>query len=197
MKRGRRPGETKTRDAIVDAARRSFARAGYDRTTIRAVAQDAGVDPALVMHFFATKEHLFAAAIQLPFDAESEIAALREAGREHFGEGLARLFFRVWEDPATGGAMVSLLRSASSHEDAAQRMRDLLDARIVQPLAGALDAPEARLRASLVSSTLVGLGFARYVLRLEPIASADPEVLIPALGRTLQVCLTEDIFNTG
>jgi AcrR family transcriptional regulator len=191
--RGRRPGETRTREAILDAARGSFAAAGFDRTTIRAVARTAGVDPALVLHWFGSKEELFAAAIDFPFDAEPRIETLLEGGRDRLGEGMARLFFDIWEDPVTGPVMVGLFRSAASYEAAAERVRELLDARILRPLATALDPPDAELRADLASAQLVGVGFARHVLRLEPIASTDPEVLIRALAPTIQRYLRGDL----
>jgi AcrR family transcriptional regulator len=193
--RGRRPGESNTREAILDAARRSFARHGYDRTTIRAIARDAAVDPALVMHFFPAKERVFAAAMELPFDAESALDALLGSHAEQLGEALARMFFGVWEDPETGPGMVGLLRSATSYDAAAERLRELLDVRILRPLATALDAPDASLRADLASAQLIGLGLLRYVLRVEPMASADVDVLVGALAPTLQRYLTGDLAD--
>jgi AcrR family transcriptional regulator len=189
--RGRRPGETKTREAILEAARSSFARAAYDRTTIRQIAGEAGVDPALVMHFFATKQDLFEAAMDLPFDAEAAVVALLESAEEdRLGEAFVRMFFSIWEDPHTGPRMVGLIRSAVSYELAAERVRHLLHARILGPLATALDASEPELRAELASSQLVGIGLARYVLRFEPLASTDAETLIAALAPAIQRYLT-------
>jgi AcrR family transcriptional regulator len=191
--RGRRPGESTTRDAILEAARRHFAAEGFDGTTIRAIARDASVDPALVMHFFGSKELMFAAAMELPFDAASAVGRLLESDRATLGAEFARMFFRIWEDSETGPAMVGLLRSASSHDAAAARMRELLDGQILQPLATALDAPDRQLRSDLASSQLVGIGLMRYVLRLEPLASTDTEILIAALAPTLQRYLTGEL----
>jgi AcrR family transcriptional regulator len=189
--RGRRPGETKTREAILEAARSSFAGAGYDRTTIRQIAAAADVDPALVMHFFATKEELFEAAMDLPFDAEAAVAALLEsADEDRLGEGFVRMFFSIWEDPQTGPRMAGMIRSAASYDLAAERMRHLLHTRILGPLATALGASQPELRAQLASSQLVGIGLARYILRFEPLASTDAETLIAALAPTVQRYLT-------
>ena len=189
--RGRRPGETRTREAILDAARNAFARSGYDRTTIRQIASDAEVDPALVMHFFATKEAVFEAAMDLPFDAEAAVAELLDSsGREQLGEGLARMFFGIWEDPETGPRMAGLIRSAASHELAAERVRSLFHVRILEPLGLALAASEPELRAQLASSQLMGIAIARYILRFEPLASTPAETLVRAIGPTLQRYLT-------
>jgi AcrR family transcriptional regulator len=192
-RRGRRPGESTTRDAILAAARRSFAAEGYDRATIRAIARDASVDPALVIHFFASKELMFAAAMELPFDAPSAVGRLLEADRATLGENFARMFFGIWEDGETGPAMVGLLRSAASHDAAAGRMRELIDGQILQPLATALDAPDPQLRSDLASSQLVGIGLMRYVLRLEPLASTATEDLIAAVAPTLQRYLAGEL----
>jgi AcrR family transcriptional regulator len=192
-KRGRRPGETKTREAILDAATRSFAALGYDRATVRAIARDAGVDPALVMHFFPTKDLIFAAVMDLPFDAERALADVLAGERDELAVRLVRRFLSLWEDPETGPAMLGLLRSATSYDTAAERLRELVVARILQPIAGAIDTPEAELRSDLVSAQLVGLAFVRYALRVEPIASAEPEALVAALAPTVQRYLTGEL----
>ncbi len=187
---GRRPGETRTRDAILAAARARFAREGYDRTTIRAVAADAGVDPALVMHFFPTKERLFTAVIDLPEEVENAIDQALRGDPDHLGERLMRMFADVWEDPVTGPRMIGLLRSAASYDAAATRLRDVFDSAIVRRFA---DVSHDRLRADLVSSQLFGVAMLRYVLRIEPLASADRETLIAAVAPTLQRYFTGDI----
>jgi AcrR family transcriptional regulator len=193
VSRGRRPGETRTRDAILAAARERFARDGYDRTTIRGVATDAGVDPALVMHFFPTKERLFTAVIDVPEEVETAIDRVLEGDPGHLGERLMRMFADVWEDPVTGPRMIGLLRSAASHDAAAARLRQVFDARILRRFADVIPGPQARLRADLVSSQLVGVAMLRYVLRIEPLASADREALIAAVAPTLQRYFTGEI----
>jgi AcrR family transcriptional regulator len=187
---GRRPGETKTRDAILAAASERFAREGYDRTTIRGVAADAGVDPALVMHFFPTKERLFTAVIDLPEEVERAIDQALQGDPDDLGERLMRMFTGVWEDPVSGPRMIGLLRSAASYDAAAARLRDVFDVRIVRRFA---DVTPDRLRGDLVSSQLVGVAMLRYVLRIEPLASTDREALIAAVAPTLQRYFTGDI----
>jgi AcrR family transcriptional regulator len=193
--RGRRPGSSTTREAILDAARTRFAEGGYDRATIRDVARQADVDPALVMYFFPTKSELFAAAMELPFDAEAAVAAVLAGDRGRIGDGMARLFFTIWDGPGTGARMVGMLRAATSYEGAAQRFRDLLDAGVIRPLARAIDTPDATLRASLVSSQLLGIGLTRYVLRMEPVASAAADDLVAALAPTLQRYVVGDLTS--
>jgi AcrR family transcriptional regulator len=188
--RGRRPGETRTRDAILAAARERFARDGYDRTTIRGVAADAGVDPALVMHFFPAKEQLFTAVIDVPEDVERAIDQALHGDPDQLGERLVRMFVDVWEDPVSGPQMIGLLRSAASYDAAAARLRDVFDARILRRFA---EVSHDRLRSDLVSSQLVGVAMLRYVLRIEPLASASRETLIAAVAPTLQRYFTGEI----
>jgi AcrR family transcriptional regulator len=187
---GRRPGETRTRDAILAAARERFARDGYERTTIRGVAADAGVDPALVMHFFGAKEQLFTAVIDLPEDVERAIDHALRGDPGQLGERLMRMFVDVWEDPVSGPRMIGLLRSAASHGAAAERLREVFDTRIVRRFA---EVSPGRLRGDLVSSQLIGVAMLRYVLRIEPLASADRETLIAAVAPTLQRYFTGEI----
>jgi AcrR family transcriptional regulator len=189
---GRRPGRESTRIAITDAARAAFTQEGYDAATIRDIARRAGVDPALVHHFFGTKRQLFVETMQLPFDPESLIEMLLSGGRETIGERMAHTFFTVWES-SDAVPIIALVRSAASHEDAARMLREVVAAEIIGRIAEELGTPDARLRASLVGSQVVGLVMARYIIRIEPLASADPDVLMPALAGTLQRYLTGDI----
>jgi AcrR family transcriptional regulator len=183
--RGRRPGRSGTREAILAAARRSFARRGYDATTIRAVAADAGVDPALVGHYFGPKDALFAAALELPRVPSEALSDALEAPDAELGARIASTFLAVWDD-ATGGALVALLRSAGSNERAAATIREFASSEVVPRVAGRLRGPDARLRASLIASHLVGLAMVRHVLRVEPVASAPAAELGAAVGRALQ-----------
>jgi AcrR family transcriptional regulator len=189
---GRRPGRESTRIAITDAARAAFTQEGYDAATIRGIARRAGVDPALVHHFFGTKRQLFVETMQLPFDPESLIEMLLSGDRETIGERMAHTFFTVWES-SDAVPIIALVRSAASHEDAARMLREVVAAEIIGRIAEELGTPDARLRASLVGSQVVGLVMARYIIRIEPLASADPDVLMPALAGTLQRYLTGDI----
>jgi AcrR family transcriptional regulator len=188
--RGRRPGPNSTREDILRAARAAFSEQGYDGGTVRDIARRAAVDPALVMHFFGSKDELFASAMELPFDSEQLVATLLDGPREELGSRMVAAFLRLWEDPEIGPRMLGLVRSAATHELAAQRLRDLVDAQILGPVAATLDAPDARLRAELVGAQLVGLGFARYILGIEPLASADAQTLRRLLAPAVQQHLT-------
>lgn len=187
---GRRPGESGTREAILSAAKEAFGAKGYDATSVRAVARTAGVDPSLVLHFFGSKDGLFEAALELPMDPAVLVAGLLAGDREGLGERVVRTFLGVWDATPGQGPMLAMLRSAVSHEDSAALLRDLLARLILLPLATGAGAGDPELRAGLLASQIAGLAVARYVLRLEPLASADADVLAPLIGPTLQRYLT-------
>ncbi|MBA3523805.1 MAG: TetR/AcrR family transcriptional regulator [Geodermatophilaceae bacterium] len=187
---GRRPGESGTREAILAAARRSFGSAGFVGTTIRGVARTAGVDPALVHHYFGTKDGLFSAALELPFDPTELVPRLLGDGPDGLGERVVRTFLGVWDSTPGQGRMLALLRSAVTDERAAGSLRDFLVTAVMGPMAAAASPDRAELRATLVASQMVGLAMARYVLRFEPLASAGPDQLAPALGATIDAYLT-------
>lgn len=190
---GRRPGKSGTREAIVEAARGAFAQVGYDRATIRDIAAAAGVDPALVHHYFHDKEGLFIAAMELPFDPETILAAVTDGDPERTGERLASLLLLLWDNTETRSPLLGLVRSAVSNEQAATMLREFVTAAIFTRVAKELGMPDAPLRASLVASQIFGLVIARYVVRIEPLASAPRETLVPALAGTIQRYLTGDI----
>ena len=187
---GRRPGESGTRAAVLAAAREAFGMQGYGATSVRAVARTAGVDPSLVLHFFGSKDGLFAAAIELPVEPTEVVAGLLAGGTEDLGERIVRTFLAVWDASPGQGPMLAMLRSAVSHEDAAGMLRELLLRVILRPLAVGAGGSDPDLRAALLASQLVGLAITRYVLRLEPVTSASVDELAPLLGPTLQRYLT-------
>ncbi len=189
---GRRPGDSGTREAILDAARVTFAELGYDGATIRAIAAKAEVDPALVYHFHASKEELFAAALQLPFRPSEVIPALLEGDPEGLGERLLRFFLSVSDRPGVS-PFVALLRSAASNEQASEMLRQFLSEEVLGRIARSLAAPQAELRGTLVGSQLAGLAMVRYILRVEPLASADHDTLVACVAPTLQRYLTGDL----
>ena len=189
---GRRPGPSGTREAILAAARAGFAARGYDATSVRAVAREAGVDPALVHHFFGTKEELFVAAMQLPVDPAAVVRGLLAEGVEDLGPRVVRILLAVWDtDEAT--PLFALLRSAVAQERAAAMLREFLTGAVLTPLAAALDVDRPRLRASLAASQLMGLAVARYLIRIEPLASAPAEEVAAAVGPVLQRYLVEPL----
>jgi AcrR family transcriptional regulator len=193
---GRRPGASHTREAILDAARESFAERGFSDTSVRAVAARAGVDSALVHHYFGTKDRLFAAAMELPFDPAAVAPALLEPGLEGLGERLVRFFLRVWDEPAPRARIQAILRSALTQEAAAALLREFVTRELIGRIAAAVGTPDAPLRATLVGAQLVGLGLLRYIIRVEPLASADPEAVVAAIAPTLQRYLTGQIAPT-
>jgi AcrR family transcriptional regulator len=187
---GRRPGGSGAREAILAAARAAFAEGGFDRTTVRGVARAAEVDAALVHHYFGTKEHLFVAAMELPVDPSVVIPRLLAEGTEGLGERLVGMFLTVWDTPGAASPFLAMIRGAVTHEGAAAMLREFLTTAVLGRLVAALDVDDGPRRAALVASQLVGFAMVRYVLRLEPLASAPPSELVGPLGATLQRYLT-------
>jgi len=191
-RRGRRPGGADTRGALLEAARAAFVELGYDGATVRGIAERAGVDPAMVNHWFGSKEKLFVAAIQLPVDPSAVLEQVVPGDPEKLGERIIGAFLSVW-DATGGGQLAALVQSITSHQEAAQMLRDLVSRVLVKRLIEAVAPDRTELRANLVGSQLIGLGMARYVVKLEPIASAAPAELVQAIGPTIQRYATGDI----
>ncbi|MFY1686780.1 TetR family transcriptional regulator [Plantactinospora sp. WMMB782] len=191
---GRRPGNPDTREGILRAAREAFAERGFDHTSIRAIATGAGVDPALVHHYFGTKDQLFLATIDIPFDPQEVLPQIAAGGLDGIGERLVRTFLRVWDSPA-GTAAAALFRSAMNNEWTARLLREFLETQVLRRATGMLeiDPAEAPLRSSLVATQMSGLVIVRYILRLEPLASAPPDVVVAAVAPTLQRYLAGDV----
>ena len=187
---GRRPGSSGTREAIAAAAKRRFAERGYERTTIRGIAEEAGVDPALVSHFFGSKQKLFLSVMELPFAPEEVMPEVLAGRRSQAGERLARFYVGMLEDPRSRSVITGIVRAAASEPDAARMARDLVAGRIVAAVSEALGVDDARLRASLVGSQLIGLAMARYIVRVEPLASLSADELVEAIAPNLQRYLT-------
>jgi AcrR family transcriptional regulator len=187
---GRRPGDAGTRAAIAAAARRRFGALGYDATTIRGVAEEAGVDPALVLYFFGSKDRLFAASIDWPFDPAAELPAVIGDRRSGIGERLIALMLQTWDAEEGRNTIVALLRTAMTQEPAAAQLRTFLESQLLAPVTAALGCDQPELRAALVASELLGLGIARHVLRLEPLASMDREAVVALIGPRVQRSLT-------
>lgn len=190
-KLGRAPGSPPNRDAILKAARRYFELHGYERATIRAIAAEAKVDPALVHHYFGSKDRLMVAALELPINPREVVAELLAGDRDKIGEGLLRRVLAVWgEEWATGGPLIGLIRAAMTHDHAGRMIREFFTREVIGRLAEGLEVSQPRLRVGLVASQLMGLAMARFIIRLEPIASADPETLIACYAPTMQRYLT-------
>ena len=190
--RGRRPGAPDTRAEVLAAARTSFAEKGFRGTTIRAVASAAGVDPALVHHYFGSKDDLFVAALQIPVDPREVLAPVVAAGPDGAGERLLRTFLSVWDDPELQPGLIALVRSLMS-DDGAGLVRDGFIPVVVGPVLATLvrDRPEVRI--PLVASQVLGLIVARYVVALPPLALMPAEDVVARVGPTLQHYLTGDL----
>ncbi|HEY5134884.1 MAG TPA: TetR family transcriptional regulator [Candidatus Nanopelagicales bacterium] len=188
---GRRPdGGPDTREAILGAARDLFAANGFDRTTIRAIATRAEVDPALVHHYFGTKDQLLAASLELPMDP---VALLGDLGGdpERAGEELVRRVLGLWEsDPETRRRLVALLRTGISHDHAAALLRDLFGRTILAVLQGFVVADRPELRAALAGTQLGGLILGRYLVGVPAVADASVEELVAVVGPGVQRYLT-------
>ena len=209
---GRRGGDSGTREAILAAARARFGDLGYDRATIRAIAADAGVDAALVHHFYGTKDQLFAAAMRLPVNPRQVLAAALAPGArgedQTLGEHLLRTVLGVWEVAEIRATFLGLLRSAPTSEQAVVMLREFLAEAILGPLAMAAGeaasgaagetasgtaGQDAGYRAALVASQVLGLGLTRYVLEVEPLAQVSSEDLIAAIAPNLDRYLSGDL----
>lgn len=193
---GRRPGNPATREAILAAARKAFAERGFDGASIRAIATGAGVDPALVHHYFGTKDQLFLAAMNSPIDPRDVLPQVLAGGAQQVGERLVRAFLGVWDSPA-GSAGVALLRSGVTNDWSARILREFLVTQILRRVLGPLDLDpqEAPLRASLVASQVAGMAMMRYIIKLEPLASAPPEQVVAAVGPTVQRYITGNLSD--
>jgi AcrR family transcriptional regulator len=182
---GRRPGTGGTREKILGAARSQFARAGFEAATVRSIASDAAVDPALVLHYFGSKRGLFRAAIDFPLDPGVLLPRLLEPGVHGLGERLVRFFVETWDSPA-GRPLLAMIRSAVTSDDAAVLLREFVSREVLARVARTLEADDPRVRATLAASTLIGLAVLRYVVKLEPLASATVDDIAALLGPTVQ-----------
>lgn len=188
---GQRAGAAETREQILAAARDEFAARGFDRATIRGIAAVAGVDPALVMHYFGSKAELFGDAIHIPVEPAAILRRSAAAGVGGIGAAVVGSFLDTWEDEENRPRLVALLRSAMTNDTALAAVREYLDRRIFGPLTRELDLPDAELRATLVGSQLIGLAIMRYVAGIEPLASVPRDDIVAAVGPNIQRYLTQ------
>jgi AcrR family transcriptional regulator len=188
---GRRPGGPDTRGEILTAARETFAAKGFEGTSLRAVARAAGVDAALVHHYFDGKESLFVEAMALPIDPRIVAERVLDGPIETIGDRIIATFLAVWETPDSRVRMKAMLRAAVGSEEFAHLIRDAITRLILGPVSSVLDVPDARMRVSLVASQLMGVALVRYILELDPLASAPPDEVVARIAPTIQRYLTE------
>lgn len=185
---GRRPGNTESRQIILRAARSRFASHGYEGASIRSIAQEAGVDTALIHHFFLSKEGLFAAAVHdavHPEDLVDSVVVKRKALRG-LGERTVRAFLTLWESEDSRYQMRGILRSAVSHEAAAHLLRKFFIEEVALPIARTTGKSDPEVRAALVTSQLVGLAMTRYIVQVQPLDTLDPEDVVACVAPTVQ-----------
>lgn len=184
---GRRPGAPDTRGEILDAARTEFGEHGFEGATVRRIAGRAGVDAALVHHYFGSKEKLFLAALEVPLDPGWIADEIVGSSADGLGERAIRTFLAVWGDPVRRGPLLALLRSAMSHAAAATMLRQFVTHTILRRMVAVFDGvPDGRLRAEAMVAQLIGIGFVRYVVKVEPLASAADEDIVALVGPVLQ-----------
>ena len=185
---GRRPGQSGTRAQILGSARTLFAEHGYHGTTVRAVAADAGVNLALVHHYFGSKDQLFVAAMDIPINPAEIVEGLLAAGpHDEFPERLVRTFVRTWRDPDMGERLRAMLRSAAASADSGAAVRQLIEQVVLPRVAIALDISELRVAAMM--SQLIGYAFAGMVIGAEPLASATEDEMVAVLTPTIEAYL--------
>ncbi len=193
---GRRPGNSGTRDEILAAARKLFSDRGYEGTTIRAIAADAGVNPALVHHFFKSKEQVFIASVDFPVNPFEVLPELLAAGpREQFGQRLAGLVVGVWEDEERRAPLLALLRGAMTGELGAGILRSVLEQILMPRLEQAFGHSPAAGRPGL--RQIVGIMMSRYVIRVEPLASAPREEMVALLAPVIQAAVDSTAGPAG
>ncbi len=192
-RRGRRAAGEDTRAALIAAAREVFVEKGYDGATVRAIAARAGVDAAMVNHWFGGKEGLFAQSVlQLPFDPAEILKRLLDGPVEEAGERIIRTFVTVW-DATGGGTFAALIRSVTSQPEVANALKSFFVNAIFKTLLAEIGAEQRELRATLCATQMVGLGIVRYVVHFEPLASVDLETVVKAIAPNLQRYLTGEL----
>lgn len=179
--RGRRPAGSGTRDAIIEEAKRQFGARGYRDTTLRSVALGAGVDPKLVLHYFGSKQGLFAASVELPLAPEVVLARVFDGDRAGVPERAARVLVGVMEDARVRDTFTALLRAAVSEPEAAEVIRGVLATEMLLPVAERVGGDRPELRAAMLASQLVGLVMARHVVGIPPLVAASADELVAAL----------------
>jgi len=181
-RRGRRPGASSTREDILAAAREVFAERGYDGATVRRVADEAGVDPALIYHYFGSKQQLFVAAMELPYHWQQVLPQVLEGPREEIGVRLVSTLLGYWEDPGVNPLFRGIVRSAATDPLAAEMVRRMLAEGPFAMMARRIGTPDAELRSMLMASHVMGVALLRYVLEIEPLASAPAEQVAEMVG---------------
>ncbi|WP_410660743.1 TetR family transcriptional regulator [Amycolatopsis sp. lyj-112] len=190
---GRRPGQTETREKILDAARRRFAEQGYDGATVRGIAADAGVNAALLHHFFGTKQRLFAESMNLPVNPDELVPRILDGPDDEIGERLVRAFLGIWQVPEGRAPFLAMIRSATTNEQVATMMRQFLERAVLARVAEARGVPKVRVAG--VAAQMIGFALLRYVIELPPLVRASEDELVAMLAPVAQYYLTADVHR--
>lgn len=189
-----------SRDAVLAAAKKRFATQGYDKTTLRAIARDCRVDPAMVLYLFGSKADLFRESLNV-IVAPGVLAAAVAGGPDDdpdIGVRMARAYLRIWQSPESGPTMVAMLQSATSNSDAHEAFRGFMQNYVLAAVSGELGGGEqARLRALLAASQLVGTAILRFVMKIDPLATLPDDDLVRLLAPTVTRYLTADADELG
>lgn len=186
-----------SRDAVLAAAKQRFAAEGYEKTTLRAIARDAHVDPSMVLYLFGSKADLFRESLRLILDPSMLVAALTGPAEE-VGDRMVRAYLRIWESPETGASMRAMLQSATSNSDAHQAFRDFMQDYVLAAVSGVLGGGEqAKLRAMLAAANLVGTAMLRYVMEVPPLATLPGDNVVRLIAPTVTRYLTADADELG
>jgi AcrR family transcriptional regulator len=187
--RGRPPGESQSREAILSAARRRFLDVGYERATMRAIAADAGVDAALLSYFFGSKRGLFGAAMALSANPAELVALAVPGDIRQLPDRILRSLLTVWDDPVHGAGLRTMAEAAVREPDVARAVREAIGREVFAAIAERIGGADAGARVGAFSTQVVGVIFARYVLRLEPVASMPADELRERLAPAMRVVL--------
>ena len=189
-KGGRGHGDSGTRTAILDAARRQFTKGGYAGTSLRAIAAEAGVTSPLIVHFFGSKANLLLEAMQWPFDPAVVLPQVIGGSRREIGMRMSRLFAATWDGQPTESVLLNLLRSAAGDERSASLLKEFLVNELFVPIIKTLGVSDGEMRACLVASHLLGTVMVRHILEIEPLASTSSDQVVALTAPILQRLLT-------
>lgn len=197
LRRGRRSGGADTRELILAAARRLFSEHGLDGTSLRQVAREAQVDPAMVHHFFRGKDELFALSVELPADPDEVLAGVEDLDPAERAEAIVRAVLRVWEGPAQH-RFVAFIRGTIGSKAKTALLREMVARTILSRIMAGVPGPaeEVRMRGNLIATQMAGLMLMRYVVRLEPLASAPPDDVVRMVAPNVQRYLTGNLDDT-
>jgi AcrR family transcriptional regulator len=187
--RGRPKGRTDTREQILAVARRRFLADGYDRVTMRSIADEAGVDSALISYHFGSKSGLFGAGMQLPANPPEILAGALAGPLNSLPERLVRTVVSIWDDPARGGAMRAFAQAAIREPEVARLFREMAEREMITRIADRLGGADANRRAAMAVSQMAGMIFLRYVLRIEPLASMPVDELAARAAPAMRAAL--------